>query len=63
MNGRSKKEGKIAGTSGELGERVKCVQRGISQIVEEVTVKLIGAGLGDGVDLSTCRLAELRRVA
>jgi hypothetical protein len=46
-----------------LGQRIECVQRRIAKVVEEIPMDGVGAGLGDGVNLSAGGLTELGRVA
>src|SRR6185437_14522013 len=46
----------------ELAVRVEGVQRRITEVVEEIAVKLVGAAPGDRVHLSAGGLAELYRV-
>ena len=43
----------------ELVVRVEGVQVGIAKVIEGVAVEVVGAGLGDGVDLTACGLPEL----
>ena len=42
----------------ELAVGIERVQAGIAEVVEEIAVEVVGAGLGDGVDLTAGGLAE-----
>ena len=41
---------------------IEGVERGIAEVVEQISVQIVGAGLGDGVHYAAGSLAELRAV-
>ena len=59
MDGLGQQEWIMRDDALRFADGIKCIQRGIAQVVEEIAMDGVRARLGDGVDLAADRLAEL----